>query len=395
MAGGQVDYQDTGEALEIARGLAPRFRERVEQAEDRRRLPDETVSDLAASGLLRLEVPRMFGGAALGLDSLLEVTGVIAEACPSTGWVYSLWTSHMWLVAHYPLHIQEAVLADPNARASSVVNTDGTVQRVDGGWVWNGKGFFCSGVDHSNWITAALDVPAEPGGVPERHWMLLKREDYDVIDDWNTVGLMGTGGNTIVVKNAFIPDERVLNARELSEGRGLGATLHDAPIYRTALDFTFSLPLPAAELGIARAAVTEFQERSRERLASDNPRLAAEQAATLLRFALASAEVEAAHTLLLTDAKMFSNMTAAEATILDRARCRRDVSFATQMCRRAVNSLFEASGGSNVYRRSKLQRLWRDSNVAGAHHGLMWDIHGLAYGRIASGLPTALEPVGI
>ena len=65
------------------------------------------------------------------------------------------------------------------------------------------------------------------------------------------------------------------------------------------------------------------------------------------------------------------------------------------MCRRAVNSLFEASGGSNVYRRSNLQRLWRDSNVAGAHHGLMWDIHGLAYGRIAAGLPTALEPVGI
>ena len=395
MSGGQVDYKTTEEALEIARGLAPKFRARVEQAEDQRRLPDETVQELIDSGLLRLEAPAMFGGAALGLDSLLEVTGAIAENCPSTGWVYSLWTSHMWLMAHYPLHVQEEVFGDPAARVSSVVNTEGTIQRVDGGWVWNGKGFFCSGVDHSTWLTAAHDVPAEPGGAPERHWMIIRREDYEIVDDWNTVGLMGTGSNTIVVKNVFIPDDHVLNARMLSEGKGLGATLHDAPIFRTAMDFTFSLPLPAAELGIARAAVAEFQERSRERLASENARLAAEQAATLLRFALASAEVEAAHTLLLTDAKRFSNMTAQEATIMDRAQCRRDVSFATQMCRRAVNSLFEASGGSNVYRRSNLQRLWRDSNVAGAHHGLMWDIHGLAYGRIAAGLPTALEPVGI
>ena len=110
--------------------------------------------------------------------------------------------------------------------------------------------------------------------------MIIRRQDYEIVDDWNTVGLMGTGSNTIVVKNVFIPDDHVLNARMLSEGKGLGATLHDAPIFRTAMDFTFSLPLPVSELGIARAAVAEFQERSRKRLASENARLAAEQAAT-------------------------------------------------------------------------------------------------------------------
>jgi hypothetical protein len=33
-----------------------------------------------------------------------------------------------------------------------------------------------------------------------------------------------------------------------------------------------------------------------------------------------------------------------------------------------------------------VQRLWRDANVSAMHHGLMWDIHGLAYGRAAAGL---------
>ncbi len=88
-------------------------------------------------------------------------------------------------------------------------------------------------------------------------------------------------------------------------------------------------------------------------------------------------------------------MPAHEATALDRARCRRDVSFATQLCREAVNSLYEASGGSGVYLKSDLQRLWRDANVAAAHHGLMWDFHGLAYGRLASGLTAMPDPAGL
>jgi 3-hydroxy-9,10-secoandrosta-1,3,5(10)-triene-9,17-dione monooxygenase len=73
--------------------------------------------------------------------------------------------------------------------------------------------------------------------------------------------------------------------------------------------------------------------------------------------------------------------------MLDRAECRRNVSYGIQLCRAAVNSMFEASGGSGVYSRTELQRLWRDSNVAGAHHGLLWDVHGLAYGRELMGLP--------
>ena len=83
-------------------------------------------------------------------------------------------------------------------------------------------------------------------------------------------------------------------------------------------------------------------------------------------------------------------MPAADATELDKAECRRNVAYATQLCRGAVNSIFEASGGSNIYDDRDMARLWRDGNVAGMHHGLMWDVHGLAYGRVAAGL-TAMD----
>jgi alkylation response protein AidB-like acyl-CoA dehydrogenase len=386
---GRPVYSTIAEAVEIAQGLAPKLRERVAKAEELRRLPEENVADLLASGLVDLETPRRFGGPELNLDALLEVTAALAEGCSATGWVYALWGAHVWLVAQFPLHVQQMVLEDPNSLVSSVVNTVGTPERVPGGYRWTGQGFFSSGVDHCNWLIAAIDLNGNqpPPAQADRRWFLIPRSDLEIVDDWHTVGLKGTGSKTIKVNDIFIPEERCVTQQELSDGTGIGAREHGGPLYCAAMDFTFSLPLAGPQLGIARNVVRAFEERCRTRLGSGNWRLAGEQAATLTRLAKAGAEIASARALLLEDARKFCYMPAAEATVVDRFQCRRDVAYATQLCRQACNSLFEAAGGSNIYEKSDMQRLWRDSNAAGAHHGLMWDVHGLTYGRVSVGLP--------
>jgi 3-hydroxy-9,10-secoandrosta-1,3,5(10)-triene-9,17-dione monooxygenase len=386
MANSKLPYKTLQEAVEVARSLAPKLAARVPEAEAERRLPKGDVRDLLDSGLIALEVPRCYGGAELNLDALIEVTGVLAEACSATGWVYSLWAAHMWLIGQYPEHIQAEVFDDPDSLVSSVVNTVGMPVEVDGGFRWTGRGFFSSGVDHCNWLTAAIDLkPNEPPG--DRRWFLIKRSDFEIVDDWDTIGLRGTGSKTIVLNDVFIPHERVVKARELSEGRGAGAELHGSPLYCAAMDFTFSLPVAAPELGIARAAVRAAGDRIRKRVESGTPRQSAEQAAAITRLAKATADVDAAKALLLRTARRFCYMPAAEASLRDRAECRRNVSYAAQLCRAAANSVFEGSGGSSLYYTAEMQRLWRDANAAAAHHGLMWDVQGLAYGREAFGLP--------
>jgi len=225
---GRPVYSTLEEAVEIARGLAPRLRERVAKAEDLRRLPEENVADLLASGLIDLESPRRWGGPELNLDALLEVTAALAEGCSATGWVYALWGAHVWLVAQFPMHIQQMVFEDPNSLVSSVVNTVGAPEKVEGGYRWTGKGFFSSGVDHCNWLIAAIDLNCNqpPPAQPDRRWFLLRREDFTIIDDWHTVGLRGSGSKTIEVKDVFIPEDRCVTAKELSEGTGIGAREH-------------------------------------------------------------------------------------------------------------------------------------------------------------------------
>jgi 3-hydroxy-9,10-secoandrosta-1,3,5(10)-triene-9,17-dione monooxygenase len=382
-----VTYTTIPEAVEIARALAPVLRERVAQAEEMRRLPDENVRDLLDSGLVGLEIPRCYGGAELNLDALLEVTAALAEGCSSSGWVYALWGAHMWLIGQYPQHIQEMVFSDPRAIVSSVVSTEGTPVAVDGGFRWTGKGFFSSGVDHCTWMTAAINL--QPGEMPgDTRWFLIPRADIAIVDDWHTVGLKGTGSKTIVIDDVFIPDDHVLTFKELSAGTAPGAALHDSPLYRASFDFTYTLPLGGPAVGIARAMLHAFESRMRERMTGSATRVLTGQNATLTRVARAGADIDAAEALMLETARRFCYIPAAEATPLDRQQCRSYVAYAAQLCRAASNSLFEASGGSAIYDDRDLQRLWRDSNVAGAHMGLNWDNSGNALGRVLVGLPA-------
>jgi alkylation response protein AidB-like acyl-CoA dehydrogenase len=380
-------YKTFDEAVAVARELAPTLRDRVPQAEELRRLPDENVADLLDSGLVHLETPKMFGGPELNLDALLEVTGALAEGCSSTGWVYALWGAHIWLIGQYPEHIQEMVFDGSNSLVSSVVNVEGNPVPVDGGYRFTGRGFFSSGVDHCNWMTAALNLKPDefPG---DTRWFLMPRADIEIVDDWFAVGLKGTGSKTVVFNDVFIPEERVISFRELSEGKGVGASLHNSTLYRASFDFTFSVCLGGPVVGIARSLLNAYTGRMRERLASGNPRQVGGQQAGFTRLAQASAQIEAARALLLSTARQFCTIPASEASPLDRAQCRRDTAFAAQLCREAANKVFEASGASNIFESRDIQRLWRDSNVAAAHASLGWDSAAHMYSRVALGLPA-------
>jgi 3-hydroxy-9,10-secoandrosta-1,3,5(10)-triene-9,17-dione monooxygenase len=268
------------------------------------------------------------------------------------------------------------------------VNTVGKPVRVKGGYRWTGKGFFSSGSDHSTWLTPAMEAPNDDG-TSERYWFLIPRRDYEVVDDWYTMGLKGTGSKTVVVNDVFIPDERALKVKQMSVGGAPGASIHPGMLYQAGFEFVFSLPVGMPALGPARAFLKAFQERIRARIDGENKVLAREAMHSLPRLAQADADIDAAYAVLLQSVRTYCFAPAGRFTDLDRAKCRRDTSYAAQLCRRAVNDLFESSGGSSLFESSDMQRLWRDANAAAAHHGLMWDIRGTEYARVLMGLPAA------
>src|SRR5258708_344684 len=267
--------------------------------------------------------PKRFGGSELGSEAMIDVTIELASACPSTGWVHMLWTAHMWLLALFPPETQEEIWANPNTLASSVVNTTGDVVPVEGGYRWTGRGFFSSGVDHCNWLTAAVPIKREGQDQPERRWMLIPREDFSIIDDWYTVGLKGTGSKTIVIEDAFIPEHRTVSKKDIEDGMGPGRKITTHPMSGAISSANFTAAMAAPAIGAARGFLATFEDRLRGKKENIDDGLTVNMA----RFANATAQVDAIHAMTLQNANRFACLPAQQVRGEERAKLRRDQAF--------------------------------------------------------------------
>ena len=384
------------EALAAARALVPRLRARARQTEADRLVPAESIDEIADAGLFGVVTPRAFGGSELGFASLVEVTAEFASACGSTGWVFGVLAGHSWLLNLFPVEAQREVFRNPRALTATVFRLRGTVERTRESFrLRDGEGRFCSGVDHAHWIIVGCSVIGEDG-ISEPHFFLVPRSDFEVIDDWFTAGMRGTGSRTIRCTECHIPAHRAVSVAAASTGESPGARFHGHAIYRMPFQSVAPFSLVGAPLGMARAAVRTFADSLRASVKAMPPEQVNAQAATFARLAEATAEIDAAYALTIGGAVMLDSADGPEALDdLTRARFARDWAYAAQTARYAVNRLFEAAGGSGVYDSSELQRIWRDINAASQHFAFTWDLAMGNFGRVQIGLPPIpLTPRG-
>jgi 3-hydroxy-9,10-secoandrosta-1,3,5(10)-triene-9,17-dione monooxygenase len=369
------------ELRERASGLVPVLRTRASHTEELRRIPEESVNDLLASGLYRIGVPAKFGGWDVDYALALDVAVELGRGCPSTAWCYGLWAAHAWLVGYWPQPAQEEVFgSNPDALCSSSLNTGkSTCEPVAGGYRLSGRWEFSSGCDAASWLM--LGVP----GIGERNWALVPRGDFEIVDTWFVSGLRGSGSKDIVVSDAFVPAHRILDVTIAGDGDWSGWELHRQERYRVPIPVLLGWDLVAPMLGIARGMLDEFVARL---AGTSGPGRTADSTAIHLRLSRASAEVDAAQALMERDVREILDKGAAGKTFttLERARYRRDKAFVTQLCLQSVNRLFDLSGGHALFDTVSLQRFHRDAQAAAHRDTLIMDLGGQQYGRVALGL---------
>src|SRR5262245_46112952 len=86
------------ELIGRARALVPVLAGRAAQAEQERRIPRETIADIAAAGLFRVFQPRRWGGYEMDPATYFEIELALGEGCMSTAWVYGVVGLHPWLM---------------------------------------------------------------------------------------------------------------------------------------------------------------------------------------------------------------------------------------------------------------------------------------------------------
>ncbi len=372
------------ELLQRAASLVPTLRERAAETEERRQALPQTIEDLKAAQLITVAQPRRYGGLGLDFDLVFDIASELGRGCGSTAWCYGIWASHNWLVALFPVKAQDEYWTeDPNTLSSTSFNpARSRATPAPGGYRLTGHWDFSSGCDPAQWVLLIANGPEAP------MMMLLPRRDYTIEDTWFVSGLKGTGSKDILVDDAFVPEHRTVPMPLLREGNAPGRQVHNTANQRIPQQCILPYTLASPIVGMARGAVEAFEKRIRHDASAREGNPLSQVPSYHLRLAESSAEVDAAQLIMQRDCREIMARAHRDQlpSIDDRARYRRDHAYVTRLCIRAIDRLFEASGGHSLYDSSPMQRFHRDAHAASHHVGLSWDALAEQYGRVRAGL---------
>jgi alkylation response protein AidB-like acyl-CoA dehydrogenase len=366
--------------------LVPLLRKTAIEGDENRLLSDETVKAMSEAGVLKMRVPARFGGYESDLRTVVEVLAEVGRGDGSAAWVASVWSISTWMMGLFPEEVQEEVFSTPDVQITGILSPTAVGTAVNGGVVLNGKWSFNSGARQSQWNANAA-VLAHPNGEFEPIMVAIPMSDLQIVDDWHTSGLRGTGSVTTIADNVFVPQARVLSMGPVLAGQhpaqlNAVSAIHRAPFMPTACT-TISAPA----VGLARAAKEVFFERLPGRkITYTDYENQAEAPLTHLQVAQAQILIDEAEFHAFRAAALLDGKVAEPWTIEERARVRLDLGAVCLRAKEAVDILNTASGGSSVYSTVPIQRIERDIQTINLHAILHPNTNLELYGRIACGL---------
>ena len=357
--------------LDGVRDLLPTIREREDEAERLRVVPEASVKELEETGFFKLLQPKRFDGFESDPIDFYTAVRDIASACGSTGWVSSVVGVHPWQVALFADEAQQAVWgSDTSTRLSSSYAPTGKAVQAEGGFQLSGKWSFSSGCDHCQWVLLGGLVFDGDNQVVDFRTFMVPRENYQIIDVWDMVGLSGTGSNDIVVDDVFIPEAFTLSMGDTGRCFGPGQEQNTSELYKLPFHSIFTNTITTPIIGMAMGAYAEHvemqQKRTRAAYIGENASL---DPFAAVRIARASSEIDAAWALLVNNIREEQDIVSKgeKIPLSTRLKVRRDQVLGSQRALDAIDSLFEASGGRALANGTYLQRAWRDAHAGRVH----------------------------
>jgi 3-hydroxy-9,10-secoandrosta-1,3,5(10)-triene-9,17-dione monooxygenase len=227
------------------------------------------------------------------------------------------------------------------------------------------------------------------GQVVDSGVMVIPASAAEIQDDWYTGGLTGTGSNSVVVKNLFVPTHRFLSVPAAIDGKSPGAGLHASNLYHSAAIPALALFIATPALGMARRALQLFKERLPGRIVSYTfDEKQQEMSVTHMEVAEAATKLDVARTLLHAMVDEIEHY-AKQRTVMPferRAKARMDCAFAVRLCLESTQTLYTATGGGGLAESSPIQAAHRDLQAVNMHGLLTLKTNLEMYGRVLLGL---------
>ncbi|HEY3776263.1 MAG TPA: acyl-CoA dehydrogenase family protein [Solirubrobacteraceae bacterium] len=378
------------ELLARIEAVAPTLAAHADETEEGRRLADASVRALAEAGAFKVTIPRRHGGYQMTIREQLEVSAVVAESCGSSGWVVALINVCNWMASTLPEQGQHDIFGtNPEARVAGVLNPSTEVRRVDGGYRVSGQWPWASGSWHADWALVGIVVPDEDGAPVDQALAFIPMSELSIKETWFVAGMKGTGSNTIIAEDVFVPEHRLHSVPKAIDNEY--RTEHtDETLYRSSFIPVLTLVLAGPQLGLGRAALHYVMQKAPKRgISYTKFERQTDSTAFQLQIAHAATLIDTAHLHAFRAADDIDSAAVAGRKLPyeTRARVRADTAYAISKIREAIDLLLSAHGASSFALVNPLQRIWRDSSTAGRHAVADPLVNQEVYGKALLGIP--------
>ncbi|HEX9194365.1 MAG TPA: acyl-CoA dehydrogenase family protein, partial [Burkholderiales bacterium] len=255
------------------------------------------------------------------------------------------------------------------------------------GYVIGGKWNFSSCSNIADWNMLAVTVREGDRAVDYR-MCLLHKSQYEVVDDWQVLGMRATGSMTVLAKDVFVPEYKALCMLDARGGDGFpGARGNPNPAYRVPLSALGGHGIGACALGNAQAALERTIAAVKERSTHYAGAKMRDFQAVQLRVGAAGARIDAAHLILRNDC-LEAQEIANRGVIADaqtKLRFKRNLAYAVALCTEAVDSLHAMAGANGIYETYPLERIFRDAHSLAGHISFSFDAQASSWGLVALG----------
>lgn len=376
--------------IEGAREMKSWLRERTAEAETDRCVSKASIDAFRQAGFFKILQSKKYGGYELPPQVLMDIIFEVASACGSSGWTLAVLALHQWEVQLLSEQAMEDIWGEnPELLLSSAYAPTGQVETMEGGYLLSGDWPYSSGCDHADWAILGGLLGPDPGEQAPTHCgFFLPKSDYEIIDDWRTMGLAGTGSKTLRLDKAFVPAHRM----HPIFGAAPTPPPETSTIYKMPFGLVFVDMLASAVHGIAQGVYERYVDRNRSRMGAmdgspyaDNPDVHRYIAET--EYAIRAARFVRQHN------QQYAYHTAdrgEQLSTLDRARHLWEAGKSVHSCSEAIGKLYSVSGAHTIFEGNDLQRAFRDCQAAVTHMAFNFNLHGRNYGGMQMGHANSL-----
>lgn len=210
---------DSKELLRKAKELGEFAEQYGIQSDIDRKLPDVVIEKMKEADFHKLLRPEEYGGSELDFHTFGGIIRNVAYHSMPTAWITYFSIIHETWAAYLPKEGRDELFNSGGLMADVLAPVGKVEDAPDGeGYLLSGQWNFCSGVLWSDWIGLGAIHQLRDSDKPEFSLFIVHKKDVEIIDNWDTLGLRGTGSNGVKVENLYVPDKHIFKASRTMNG---------------------------------------------------------------------------------------------------------------------------------------------------------------------------------